>query len=428
MNVIIPAGGKGTRLKSILNGMPKPLINIFDQPLLVHTINLCKKYNLTDIHILLGYKSEDIINYLGDGSKYNVNITYHVEKNELGTAGSVKSIEHLISDEFLLIYGDIYINMNLEKLIHFNKTKDGIGTLVCHPNNHPQDSDLLEIDDTDEIINFISKPHAGDKYYTNLVNAGVSVLRKDILKDMEKNKFYDFGKDIYPRYVGKNLYGYNTPEYLHDIGTPKRYENVLNDIRKNLPEKMNLDNKRKAFFIDRDGTINKYVPFIEKIEDFELLENVGNAIKIINNSEWLGIVVTNQPQVARGQLFEKDIKYMHKKMEYLLGLEGAMLDAIYYCPHHPDKGFDGENVEYKIACNCRKPSSGLYLEAKKRFNIDLENSVFIGDTSRDIAVTKEIGGTSILLKCGLGGKDNKYQVKPDFICDNLFHAIKTILD
>ena len=427
MNVIIPAGGKGTRLNKILNGLPKPLVDINGKPLLEHTIKLCKKYGLIDIHLLLGYKSEYIKDYFGNGSKFKVNITYHVEKNELGTAGSVKSIEHLISDNFLLIYGDIYIDMNLNKLIDFNNSKGGLGTLVCHPNNHPHDSDLLETDDNDEIINFFSKPHKKEKYYGNLVNAGVSILSKKILKDMQKNKFYDFGNDIYPKYINKKIFGYNTPEYLHDIGTLERYTNVLSDIHKNLPSKMNLENKRKAFFIDRDGTINKYIPFIDKIEDFTLLEDVQEAIKAINSTEWLAIIVTNQPQVARGQLAEEDIKYMHKKMEYLLGLEGAKLDAIYYCPHHPDKGFEGENVNYKIQCDCRKPKAGLYIKAKNRFNIDLENSVYIGDTTRDIAVTKDIGGTSILLKCGLGGNDKKYDVEPNFICNNLLHAIKTIL-
>lgn len=428
MKVIIPAGGKGTRLNSILKGTPKPLVNIDGDPLLIHTIKLCKKYGLTDINLLLGYKPNQIINTIGDGSNFDVKITYHIEDKELGTAGAVKNIEDIIDNDFLLIYGDIYVNMNLEKLINFHHSKNSNGTLVCHPNNHPHDSDLLETNDEDEIIEFISKPHDEGKYHRNLVNAGVSILNKSILMNIKKNTYYDFGKDIYPKFIGKKLYGYNTPEYIHDIGTPVRYKNVLNDINKNLPEKMNLKNKRKAFFIDRDGTINKYIPFIDKIEDFELLEDVDKAIRAINSSEWLAIVITNQPQVARGQLEEEDVKYMHKKMEHLLGLKSAKLDAIYFCPHHPDKGFDGENKIYKIVCNCRKPKSGLYLKAQDTFNIDLSQSVYIGDTTRDIAVTKEVGGTSILLRCGLGGKDKKYDVEPDLMCNNLYSAVKTILE
>tara|TARA_Y100000389_G_C17197922_1_gene382147 strand:+ start:141 stop:662 length:522 start_codon:yes stop_codon:yes gene_type:complete len=170
---------------------------------------------------------------------------------------------------------------------------------------------------------------------------------------------------------------------------------------------------KKAFFIDRDGTINKYVPYIDNIDDFELLDKVSEAIKIINSSEWLAIVVTNQPQVAKGLLSENDVEDMHIKMNKLLNADGARLDGIYYCPCYD--------------CECRKPNQGMYKEAQKDFNIDFKKSVFIGDTTRDVAVTNVIGGKSILLDCGLGGRDNKYEVNPDYRCKDLYAAVKLIL-
>lgn len=170
----------------------------------------------------------------------------------------------------------------------------------------------------------------------------------------------------------------------------------------------------KAFFIDRDGTINKYVPYITNIEDFEIMDGVSNAIQMINTSDWLAIVVTNQPQVAKGLLTNAEVDAMHEKMNKFLGLDGAKLDGIYYCPC--------------LDCECRKPKQGMYLQAKKDFDIDFKKSVFIGDTTRDVAVTKEIGGKSILLNCGLGGKDNKYLVSPDYRCNDLFEAVKIILN
>ena len=190
---------------------------------------------------------------------------------------------------------------------------------------------------------------------------------------------------------------------------------------------MNSKNKNKAFFLDRDGTINKYIPYIDKIEDFEILDGVSQAIRMINDSEWLAIVVTNQPQVARGQLTENDIVAMHDKMEKLLEQDNAKIDGIYYCPHSPVGSFNEGNKEYQINCLCRKPQKGLYLQAQKDFKINLENSIFIGDTTRDIAATNDIGGKSILLKCGLGGKDKKYPVEPDHYCDDLLHAVELML-
>lgn len=171
--------------------------------------------------------------------------------------------------------------------------------------------------------------------------------------------------------------------------------------------------KKKAFFIDRDGTINKYVPYIKDIDKFEIMENVSNAIRMINSSDWLVIVVTNQPQVAKGILSKKGVDAMHAKMNKLLNAEGAKLDGIYYCPC--------------LDCECRKPKQGMYKQAQKDFDIDFKKSVFIGDTTRDVAVTNYIGGKSILLNCGLGGKDNKYKIDPDHRCDNLYDAVKLIL-
>jgi HAD superfamily hydrolase (TIGR01662 family) len=171
--------------------------------------------------------------------------------------------------------------------------------------------------------------------------------------------------------------------------------------------------KNKAFFIDRDGTINKYIPYIKDIDKFEIMENVSKAIKMINSSDWLAIVVTNQPQVAKGILSKNGVEDMHIKMNKLLDADGAKLDGIYYCPC--------------LDCECRKPNQGMYKQAQKDFGIDFKKSVFIGDTTRDVAVTNNIGGKSILLNCGLGGKDNKYKVDPDYRCEDLYDAVKLIL-
>ena len=136
-------------------------------------------------------------------------------------------------------------------------------------------------------------------------------------------------------------------------------------------------------FLDRDGTINKYVGFLRNIDDFELLPTVAEAIKQINRSGYLAIVVTNQPVIARGEVTFAELNEIHNKMETLLGAEGAYLDGIYFCPHHPDSGFEGEVAELKIRCDCRKPKPGMLLQAAKDFNIDLTRSYMIGDGEHD---------------------------------------------
>ena len=153
-----------------------------------------------------------------------------------------------------------------------------------------------------------------------------------------------------------------------------------------------------AVVLDRVGTINKYVGFLRNIDDFELIDGVSDAIKKINQSGYLAIVVTNQPVIARGEVSWEELNEIHKKMATLLGKDGAYVDAIYICPHHPDKGFEGERPEYKIDCDCRKPKPGLLLQAAKDYNIDLSQSIMIGDSDRDVEAGKAAGCKSVKIE------------------------------
>ncbi len=182
------------------------------------------------------------------------------------------------------------------------------------------------------------------------------------------------------------------------MGTPERLKKVTKDYLSGKIKRLNLKNKRKAIFLDRDGTINYEVGNLVDTEKFKILPKTAEAIKLINSSEYLAIVVTNQPMVAKGLIKIKDIKKIHDKMEWLLGLEGAKLDGIYYCPHHPEKGFPGENKKYTIPCECRKPLPGMLNMAEKEFNIDLRNSWIIGDSERDILAGFNAGTKTILIK------------------------------
>jgi D-glycero-D-manno-heptose 1,7-bisphosphate phosphatase len=180
------------------------------------------------------------------------------------------------------------------------------------------------------------------------------------------------------------MFCYDSPEYVKDMGTPDRFHQVEADYKSGVVQAKNLHNKQKAIFLDRDGTINKYVGFLRNIDNFELIEGAAEAIKLINQSGYLAIVVTNQPVIARGEVTWEQLNEIHRKMETLLGKEGAYVDGLYICPHHPDKGFAGERPEYKIVCDCRKPKPGLLLRAAKDFNIDLSKSYMIGDDDRDV--------------------------------------------
>lgn len=240
-------------------------------------------------------------------------------------------------------------------------------------------------------------------------------------QNIDKDKI-DLDRDILKPLCGSGkLFAYDSPEYVRDMGTPERLASVCKDFEAGIVSQKNLLNKQKAIFLDRDGTINEYIGFLTNINDFNLIDNVSEAIKMINSSSFLSIVVTNQPVIARGEVSLSELEEIHNKMETLLGINGAYIDDIYFCPHHPDKGFEGERKEYKIDCDCRKPKPGMLIKAAQKYNIDLTQSWMIGDGKSDVLTGKNAGCKTIYI-----GKDNN-SVMPDYSAENLLEAIKIIM-
>lgn len=411
MKVVIMAGGKGTRIASVRSDVPKPMINICGKPILEHQIDNLKACGLTDIILVIGYLGDKIKEYFGDGSKFGVNIEYFVEDYPLGTAGALFKMPQLTED-FLLLCGDVIIDVDFNRFIAFHKEHKAWASLVAHPNGHPYDSSLLvtEIDapktvggmpeDTHRVIRWMAKEDERT-YYKNRVNAGIELISPELLKETMKSFVprhpetpdkIDLDRDVLkPNIPSGKIFAYDTPEYIKDMGTPDRFYETEKDIESGKVHARNLKNKQKAIFLDRDGTINKMVGFVTKPEQFELIEGAAEAIKAINKSGYLAIVVTNQPVIARGDCTFKELQIIHDKMETELGKVGAFVDAIYVCPHHTDMGFEGERPEYKCNCECRKPKPGLLLQAAKDFNIDLSESYMIGDSHRDVEAGENAG-------------------------------------
>ncbi len=415
MKAVIMAGGKGTRIAQINSEVPKPMIPILDKPILQYQIECLSKQKITDIYIVVGHLGQVIIDYFGDGSKYNVNIQYIVEKEPLGTAGALFLLKDKINEDFILLNGDIIFDIDINRFYSEHKKCGALATLFTHPNSHPYDSAVIVADNDNKVVNWM---HKEDErcWYKNRVNAGIHMLSKDIFSLFTELSKKDLDRDILkPLISSGKLYVYDSPEYVKDMGTPDRYYSVIEDINNGKVQAKNLSNMQKAVFLDRDGVINVYKGFIRDIDSFELIPGVSEAIKKINNSGRLVIVVTNQPVIARGELTWEELDEIHNKMETLLGNEGAYIDDIFICPHHPDKGFENERVEYKIECECRKPKPGMLIKAAEKYNINLNESIMIGDDLRDIEAGKAAGCESILI----GQKENAEYIDLKECIDNL---------
>lgn len=385
MKTVIMAGGLGTRISEINPNIPKPLIKVDGIPILEHEIICLAKQNFTDVLITVGYLANQIIDYFGDGKRFGVNIEYFVETTPLGTAGALFKLKNLLKDDFLLINADSLFNVDLERFAKYHKEKHGYATLLTHPNSHPFDSSIVVTDSNGCVKKWYDKSETKPEWYKNRVNAGIHILSPVLLEKKFENEKVDLDKDLLHPLAGTGLlFAYDTIEYVKDMGTPQRLLEVEKDFKNGIYLKKNLLNKQKAIFLDRDGTINKDVGFLYDIDKMSLIDDAAKAIKLINESGYLAIVVTNQPIIARGEATIDELTNIHNKMETLLGKQNAYLDSIYFCPHHPDKGFAGERAEYKIECDCRKPKPGLLLKAAADYNIDLTSSWMIGDKMNDI--------------------------------------------
>ena len=192
-------------------------------------------------------------------------------------------------------------------------------------------------------------------------------------------------------------------------------------------ERAGLRKKQKAVFIDRDGTLNVYRGFISSADDIELIPRAAGAIRLLNEHEFRAVIVTNQAVIARGEASLDEVRKMHAKLETLLASDGAYLDAIYFCPHHPDRGLAGEVSELKIECDCRKPEIGMIERAVRDLNLNLSQSWLIGDTTRDMETARRAGLRSILVRTGLAGEDGKYDAAPQFVASDLYEAVNLIV-
>ena len=422
MKTVIMAGGKGTRISSVASDIPKPMIKIEGKPVLEHELECLRDQGFTDIILTVSHLGNIIMDYFGDGSgispatgkPFGVHIEYYFEKEPLGNAGALFKFKNKLDSDFLLLNADAVFDVDFNRFVAFHKQHGGLVTLFTHPNSHPYDSGLIIADKSGAVEQWLAKEDERPEYYRNRVNAGLHVINPIILEQsgIDADKVGTVGENgkaikvdldrqlLKPLAGTGKMFCYDSPEYVKDMGTPERYFSVCEDYKAGRVYGKNLKNKQKAVFLDRDGTINKYVGFLRNIDEFELIDGVADAIKKINVSGYLSIVVTNQPVIARGEVSFEELEVIHNKMETLLGNEGAYLDAIYFCPHHPHKGYEGERPELKFDCDCRKPKPGMLMNAAHDFNIDLSQSWMIGDGEIDIKAGQNAGCKTALIGTG----------------------------
>ncbi|SEH27971.1 HAD-IIIA family hydrolase [Selenomonas sp. KH1T6] len=427
---VIQAGGKGTRMRELTGDrIPKPMLELGGKPMIQWQVENLKKYGIREFVFIIGHLGEKVKDYFGDGTAFGVHISYVEENEPLGSGGALCYLKDMVgASDVLLVFGDVMFDIDAPRLLGFHEEKQAGVTLLVHPNAHPQDSDLVVMDENSKVLRFDFAKNQRDYYYDNCVNAGIYVLANEVIKSLGEPAPLDLEKELFRSALedGK-IYGYRTTEYVKDAGTPKRFRAVERELLQGVWQSRNLESPQKCVFLDRDGTLNIYKGLISSPEELELEAGVAEAIALLNAAGYLAIIVTNQPVVARGLCSMEEVREIHKKLSVLLGEQGAYLDDMIFCPHHPDKGYPEENPAYKIPCHCRKPDTGMVEEMAEKHHVDIKSSWFVGDTTVDIKTGQNAGLHTALVKTGEAGKDGKYEVQAELEAENLLDAVKKIL-
>jgi histidinol-phosphate phosphatase family protein len=411
MQVVILAGGKGTRLGKLTHSVPKPMVRLAGKPILEYQIELARACGFAELILLTGHLNKVIEDHFRDGRDWGVSIRYCRESSPLGTAGALKEIEDVLGDDFLVFYGDMVMNVDLAELARFHARHQPLATLVVHPNNHPEESDLVELDATGRVKAFHPKPRTGKHYYRNCANSALYVISRGLLRFIPKGQAADLGRDILPQVVGagQTLWGYDTPEYIEDVGTPLRLQETERDILSGKFGRLSRRTPRGAVFLARDGVLNAAVDRWASAEQLQLPPGVAAAVRWINQSEYLTVAVSNEPAVAQGWLSEAELERIHAKLDTLLGVERAYVDRIDCCPHPPEA------------------APGMIRTAAEKLNIDLAHSWMVGAQAADIEAGARAGCKTILLRSQPAGHESQGVCAPDFVCADLAEAVRLLL-
>lgn len=368
---VILAGGYGTRLKPFTDTNPKPMYPFEGKPFLEHLILQIKSFGISNVLLLLGYLPEKITGYFGDGAKWGVHIEYSVTPVEYETGLRLRQAwkEEKLASEFLLMYCDNYCPINFRQHLRAFREKDASIQLTVYANRDGYTKDNLKVAEDGRVEVYDKKRVAPG---LQGVDIGYALVDRKVLELMpEENE--NFEKLVYPQLAASGqMFATVTQHRYYSVGSWERIELAKAFF-----------SPRKFIFLDRDGTLNVRPPkacYIERPEDFTWLSGAREAVRLLKESGYQIILVSNQPGIARKRLTEETLAAIHAKMQADLRKVGAEVDQILYCPHHWDEG-----------CDCRKPKPGMFFQAQRELSLDLTKCWMLGDDERDMHAGGDAG-------------------------------------
>lgn len=399
MQVVVLMGGLGTRLGGAGLSSPKAMVDVYKRPFFCYQLQLMKWSGLRKFIFCVGYKQENIHSFFKDGRRFGVNIQYSFDGKELiGTAGALKKAGHLLKNDFMVIYGDSYMDVDYLELIgaYLRSREKGKSALLAVFRNKNKYDKSNVIFKNNRLLKYDKKNISADM---ECIDYGISILNKRLLRRIPRNKYFDIS-DFYSSLVsGELMSGYEVKNRFYEIGTP----DSLGEFKKFIYQRSLV--KKPGIILDRDGTLNEIclnedTEMLDSplsVREFKLLPKVISGLRILKSLGYAVMVVSNQPAAAKGKAALSDIYAVNNRLKDILRKRGVVLDDFLICPHYPS-GSPHTTERFLIRdCECRKPKPGLLRRAISKFNLDVESSYMAGDSYVDILAGREAKMKTVFL-------------------------------
>lgn len=405
------AGGLGTRVQGISKTVPKALFEVGGRPFIGHQLVLLQRNGIRRVVICTGHLGEQIEAYVGDGRRFGLHVLYSREEEQpLGTAGALKQAAPLLGDLFWVMYGDTYLDVSFREIFDAFRDSPALGVLTVFRNENRFDRSNMVFQDG-RIVAYDKRVHRPEMTY---IDYGLALLRQAALMPIQTGKPFDLA-DLYQQLVAQGtMEAFEAYQRFYEIGSPEglaETQRFFEELGGSASQLSGMG-MRRAVFLDRDGVILK--SYIDNgmprparvIEEFEILPGVADALDLLRAAGLALVVVTNQPDVARGVMPQATVEALHSRLRQELGLT-----HIYTC-YHDDRD----------ACRCRKPQPGLLEQAAADLQLSLTSSFMVGDRWRDIEAGQRVGCTTFLVRQSYSG-----DVGADFEVPSLYAATQQIL-